>query len=46
MMGLIFDDSILPSYWSTEMKKALAIHIEDGITVIVALVACASTHRV
>ena len=33
MMGLIFDDSILPSYWSTEMKKALAIHIKDVITI-------------
>ena len=33
MMGLIFDDSILPSYWSTEMKKALVKHIEDAITI-------------
>ena len=33
MMGPIFDDSILPSYWSTEMKKVLAIHIEDTITI-------------
>ena len=33
MMGPIFDDSILPSYWSTKMKKALAIHIEDAITI-------------
>ena len=33
MMGPIFDDSILLSYWSTKMKKALAIHIEDTITI-------------
>ena len=33
MMGPIFDDLILPSYWSTEMKKALAIHIKDAITI-------------
>ena len=33
MMGPIFDDLILPSYWSTERKKALAIHIEDAIRI-------------
>ena len=32
-MGPIFDNSILPSYWSTEMKKVMAISIEDMITI-------------
>ena len=33
MMGPIFDGSTLPSYWSTKMKKTLAIHIKDVITI-------------
>ena len=32
-IGPIFNDSILPSYWSTEMKKVMAISIEDMITI-------------
>ena len=33
MMGPIFDNLILPSYWNTETKKALTMHIEDAITI-------------
>ena len=32
-MGPIFNDSILPDYWSTEMKRVLTIQIEDLITI-------------
>ena len=33
MIGLIFDDSILPNHWSTLLKKTLVSHIEDMITI-------------
>ena len=32
-MGPIFDNSILPSHWNTEMKEALVIHIEGAIMI-------------
>ena len=31
MIGPIFDDSILPDHWSTQLKKTLVSHIEDMI---------------
>ena len=33
MIGLIFDDSILPNHWSTLLKKTLVSHIKDMITI-------------
>ena len=33
MIGPIFDNSILPDHWSTQLKKTLVSHIEDMITI-------------
>ena len=33
MIGLIFDNLILPDHWSTLLKKTLVSHIEDMITI-------------
>ena len=33
MIGPIFDDSIFPDHWSTQLKKTLVSHIEDMITI-------------
>ena len=33
MMGSIFDDSILPDHWSNEVKKVMAMTLEDMITI-------------
>ena len=33
MIGLIFNDLILPDHWSTLLKKTLVSHIEDMITI-------------
>ena len=33
MIGLIFDDSILPDHWSTQLKKTLISHIKDMIMI-------------
>ena len=38
MIGLIFDDSILPDHWSTQLKKTLVSHIEDMIMIKEALI--------
>ena len=33
MIGPIFDNSILPNYWSTLLKRTLVSHIKDMITI-------------
>ena len=38
MIGLIFDNSILPDHWSMQLKKTLVLHIEDMIMIKEALI--------
>ena len=38
MIGPIFDDSIFPDHWSTQLKKTLVSHIEDMIMIKEALI--------